>query len=139
MNNISKLTFLELLALVCQLQQNNSHYCLYKSKKTSAIYENSDYMNLEDMISKSYAYLFKSENQLLFMDEITTQIKKLENINQRSFDEVFDVLEVLQAIGSTALWKYEMSLLANIEEFVRDFDRIDDSSERVRIIKYYQA
>lgn len=69
------------------------------------------------------------------------QLKLLNEMNGVPYQQCGDVLEALafiQEISATALWKYHQSVGAMTEEFVRDFDRLDVSDERVRLYESAQ-
>lgn len=68
-------------------------------------------------------------------------LKLLNEMNGVPYQQCGDVLEALafiQEISATALWKYHQSVGTMNEEFVRDFDRLDVSDERVRLYESAQ-
>lgn len=68
-------------------------------------------------------------------------LKLLNEMNGVPYQQCGDVLEALafiQEISATALWTYHHSVGAMNEQFVRDFDRLDVSNERIRLYESAQ-
>lgn len=47
--------------------------------------------------------------------------------------DFLDALAFIQEISATALWKYRQGVGDAVEDFVRNFDRLDVSDERIRL------
>jgi hypothetical protein len=77
----------------------------------------------------------------LFRDNEAPQIemlyfKLLNEMKGNSYDACSDVLGALvflQHILAVALWRYRMNVCQALEEFTREFDRLDVPSERIRL------
>ena len=48
-------------------------------------------------------------------------------------EDIFEALAFIQEILAAALWKYNLCVNPSVEDFARDFDRIDTLAERQRI------
>ena len=87
---------------------------------------------------ETYASLFSQSNQIK-LEELYVEL--LDEINGMPFQqcgEILDMLTFIQEVSATALWKYHQRVGAVIENFVRDFDRLDVLDERVRLYKNAQ-
>lgn len=69
-------------------------------------------------------------------ERLSADMKGLER--ERS-EDILIGLEFVQHSGATALWKFNLELRAELEDFVRDFDRLDVSEERDRLYLLAQA
>lgn len=66
----------------------------------------------------------------------------MRGMKERTFEEAHDgiqALSFLQTVAATALWKYRLDVGSRLEEFAREFDRLDVESERVRLHEYTQS
>lgn len=62
--------------------------------------------------------------------------RSMKRMKGLGFKESVDILEGLvfiQVIGATALWRFNLELGFDLEEFVRGFDRLDVFEERERL------
>ncbi len=66
----------------------------------------------------------------------------LNEMNGASFEqcgEALKALAFLQEVASVALWKYSLNVGGKIEEFIRQFDRLDVPSECIRLYESAQS
>lgn len=66
----------------------------------------------------------------------TVRLSLLRNMKGLTFEQARDHIQglsFLQLVGAKALWKYRQDVGVAVEEFVREFDRLDVESERVRL------
>ena len=97
-------------------------------------------LSFDDMKNEPRAYeaVFSEEHR----PKLEQLYMKLQNeMKGTPYQQCADVLETLafiQEISATALWKYHQNVGAVIEEFVRDFDRLDVPEERVGLYEKAQ-
>ncbi|WP_353569913.1 hypothetical protein [Candidatus Albibeggiatoa sp. nov. BB20] len=131
---ISNLFYTELLTLLCDF--NDHALCKYDSVHSK---------NLENFKSKfvfidiehSIPYIYEQLFSIKYQEDIINELRILLDVLKKDASNnhpVFSDIEFLQTIISTALWKYEIPIQRELEIFAREFDRIDDPAERLRII-----
>ena len=81
-----------------------------------------------------FGELFLENNQKKISRKIEDIIYVLNNSVDSLEDPLFDEIETLQQVISMAIWKYKMPLRDDLEQFAREYDRIDDERERLRLI-----
>ena len=65
-------------------------------------------------------------------------LHKMKGISYGQCGDVLETLVFLQEALASALWKYHQNIGVILEDFVRDFDRLDVPSERVRLYEKAQ-
>jgi hypothetical protein len=89
----------------------------------------------DDRRNELYAYetLFspgqKAELEQLYLE----LLDEMNGVPYPQCGELLDALAFIQEISATALWKYCQRGGGVVENFVRDFDRLDLSDERIRL------
>ena len=78
--------------------------------------------------------VFSSQNRIEFNGEIETILQLIRNEAIDATHSSFGDLEFLHSVVAKALWQYKLDLDPNLEGFAKEFDRIDDKEERLRII-----
>lgn len=53
-------------------------------------------------------------------------------------EKMIDMLAFMQEILAAALWKYNQKVEVDMENFAREFDRLDVEGERVRLYESVQ-
>ncbi|MCY1399166.1 hypothetical protein D9M71_142160 [compost metagenome] len=62
----------------------------------------------------------------------------MRGLERERSEDILIGLEFVQNCGATALWKFNLELRAELENFVRDFDRLDVPEERERLYLLHQ-
>lgn len=86
-----------------------------------------------------YEELFSLECKGYVLDLLEKLMAEMKVLRFEESGEVLDVLEFVQNVGATALWKFNRSLDSEVESFVREFDRLDVIEERERLYSLAQA
>ncbi|MFC4820071.1 hypothetical protein [Dokdonella ginsengisoli] len=85
-----------------------------------------------------YKGIFSNKNRSDF-ESIYLGLRRL--IKGKSYDSSHDFLAAmrfLQQVVSVALWKYGLEVGATMEDFAREFDRLDVPEERIRLYESLQ-
>jgi len=93
--------------------------------------------DIDNALPIVYTLLFSIENQKLISLEVDKLLEKLRTTVSSS-DPLFTDLAVLQSVTATALWKYEIDISSNLEDFAREFDRVDDNIVRLHLMEKYR-
>lgn len=135
---ISMMLLTELLSILCRLiKSTSSRYYKVQSVEVEKFFLDFALIDIERSEVKIYEYLFKKENQSMLCKEVDSLLESLKD-ESCSRATIFDDIEFLQQIVASALWKYRLPLSPQLEDFARDFDRIDDESERLRVISEFK-
>lgn len=89
-------------------------------------------------IKNSYALLFSIENKGRLEELYFGAMKEMEGVDYDRCDHILRALEFIQQISATAMWRYGQSVSSIMEDFVRDFDRLDVPAERHRLYEVAQ-
>jgi hypothetical protein len=89
-------------------------------------------------IKNSYALLFSGENKRRLEELYFDAMKEMEGADYDRCDHILRALEFIQQISATAMWRYGQSVSQVMEDFVRDFDRLDVPAERHRLYEVAQ-
>ncbi|MBC3387483.1 hypothetical protein [Pseudomonas sp. SWRI179] len=81
----------------------------------------------------TYEKIFSSECEGYVLDLFRKFMSELGEVRLEDSGEVLDVLELMQSICATALWKFNCELPPEMDYFVREFDRLDDPEEKERL------
>lgn len=94
-----------------------------------------------DNLNEHYMYneLFSPACNTYIMDLFHNLIIKMKHVEFEKAQEAIEGLVFIQIIGATALWKYNCAIDPELENFVRDFDRLDVQEERRRLYLSEQA
>jgi hypothetical protein len=87
----------------------------------------------------AYATVFSEECQKELDHLYLNLMNDMKGVPYKQCGDVLEALEFLQAISAIALWKYHQVLGERLDAFVRDFDRLDVPSERLRIYENAQV
>lgn len=98
-------------------------------------YKNKVKLSSDDIKNESFAYASVFlENNRITLEKIYIKLKsEMNGIPYKQCEEILDALEFIQQISATAMWKYNQNVGVMIEEFVRNFDRLDVPKERIRL------
>ena len=83
--------------------------------------------------------LFFNEECLFVLDELYEYL--MNQMSNKNYEDCFDVIEALefiQFICAKAMWKYHLKINETLEDFTRDFDRLDLVSEKIRLYNIAQ-
>ena len=83
--------------------------------------------------SNAYEIIFAEEHRPKLEQIYMELLNKMTGIPYGQCEDMFEALAFLQEISATALWKYHQNVGQLVEEFVRDYDRLDVPSERIRL------
>lgn len=86
----------------------------------------------------TYEVFFSPEHQAKLEQLYLELLNEMNGVPYQQCGDVLDALAFIQEISAAALWKYRQRVGVTIEEFVRDFDRLDIPEERVRLYKSAQ-
>ncbi|KAA0978049.1 hypothetical protein [Pseudomonas sp. ANT_H12B] len=104
-------------------------------------YIDGDLVFLEDFLRNEpamYEELFSpgcNGYVLVLLKKLMTEMKELK---LEDSGEVLDGIEFIQNVGATALWKFKCDLTAELDSFVREYDRLDVAEERKRLYLFAQ-
>jgi hypothetical protein len=98
-------------------------------------------LSLDDRRNAPSAYkdIFSSKHQSIIEEIYLNLLSEMNGMSYNKCDDILKALSFIQEISATALWKYHQSLGVRIEKFVRDFDRLDAPSERIRLYENAQT
>jgi hypothetical protein len=85
----------------------------------------------------TYEILFSQEHQEKLKQLYLELLNEMNGVTYQHCGNVH-ALAFIQEVSATALWKYRQILDVMIEEFVRNFDRLDIPEERVRLYESAQ-
>lgn len=80
-----------------------------------------------------YKELFSLGCEEYFSDLFERLSADMRGLERERSEDILTGLEFVQSCGATALWKFNLELRAELENFVRDFDRLDVPEERERL------
>ncbi|MBB3214888.1 hypothetical protein FHW67_004212 [Herbaspirillum sp. Sphag1AN] len=86
----------------------------------------------------TYETLFSQEHQEKLKQLYLELLNEMNGVTYQQCGDVLDALEFIQEISAAGLWKYRQRVDVIIEEFVRDFDRLDVPEERIRLYESVQ-
>lgn len=89
-------------------------------------------------IKNSYALLFSIENKRRLEELYFGAMKEMKGVDYNRCDHILRALEFIQQISAAAMWRYGQSVSPIMEDFVRDFDRLDVPAERHRLYEVAQ-
>lgn len=97
-------------------------------------------ISLDDERNQPYLYatLFSDECQVYIERLYLRLLSEMKGIPYEKCDNIIEALMFIQQISSTALWVYNCNASQKLETFVRDFDRLDVSSEKIRLYESVQ-
>lgn len=97
-------------------------------------------LSSDDMknVPSTYEAIFSEEHRPKMEQLYLKLLNEMNGIPYGQCGDVLEALAFLQEASATALWKYHQNVGVVIEEFVRDFDRLDVSHERVRLYEKAQ-
>ena len=88
--------------------------------------------------SATYEALFLQGHQAKIEQLYLELLSEMDGVSYQQCGDILDALAFIQEISAIALWKYRQRVGVMIEEFVRDFDRLDVPEERFRLYKSAQ-
>jgi hypothetical protein len=86
-----------------------------------------------------YAHLFGNECRATLETVLLGLMRGTKELTFKQARDHLQALSFLQALIAKALWKYRQEVGLNLEEFARDFDRLDVEHERMRLFEYAQS
>ena len=97
-------------------------------------------LSSDDMKNESSAYdeIFSEEHRPKLEQLYLGLLNEMNGVPYQQCGDMLEALTFIQEISATALWKYSRNVGVVIEEFVRDFDRLDVPDERVRLYEKAQ-
>lgn len=84
---------------------------------------------------KVYENLFSESCQSVLGEVYSDLVRQIRDVDFDSAVDLISAFSFLQLMLATGLWKYKMQIPSGLEIFVRDFDRLDDESERLRLYR----
>ena len=98
-------------------------------------YDDSVELTHDDIRNESGAYesLFDDENRAEFELLYYSLLHGMKELTYEQSGSMLSALEFLQYVVATGLWKYHQNVGKPLEEFAREFDRLDVPAERVRL------
>ncbi|MFC5694167.1 hypothetical protein ACFPU0_01175 [Pseudomonas sp. GCM10022186] len=122
-------------------------FLLRGGRRSSALESYIDYTDGELEFSEDFARnepgmyreLFSPECEGYFSDLLKRLISDMRGQERENSEDILIGLEFIQNSGATALWRFHLEMRAELEEFVRDFDRLDAPEERDRLYSLAQA
>jgi hypothetical protein len=87
----------------------------------------------------AYAALFSEENRQNLEELYLKLLNKMKGVPYEQCEDIMEALIFLQETSANALWKHNQIIGIVIEEFVRDYDRLDVQSERARLHEKAQS
>lgn len=134
----SSLSWIELLRILCGfIEHTQCKYDLFRSSSLDDFNSEFTRTDIERSLPEIYALLFDGDRQEHIATEIGGFLEVLKKRVRDPQDSLFNEIEFLQQVVSTALWKYGIQIKPELESFLREFDRIDDEIERLRIISEF--
>jgi hypothetical protein len=131
----SSLSWIELLGILCGfIDHAQCKYDIFRSNSLDSFNSEFARADIERSLPDIYALLFCRDRQDHVATEIGDLLETLKRKVRDPQDSLFNEIEFLQQVVSTALWKYGIQIKPALESFAREFDRIDDERERLRII-----
>ncbi len=137
-DELSKLSWMDLLNIILHFMGHEPKKYVDNSSILRDFKSEFDCLDIERSIPDIYKLLFRYENQEILSVEIKKMLMKLKDEANSPQHQVFDEIESIQQIISTAMWRYKIQLLPYLENFAKEFDRIDDDRERYRKLREYQ-
>lgn len=103
-------------------------------------YDDRNVLSSGDMKNEPSMYkaVFSEENRPKLEKLYLKLLNEMNGAPYQQCRDVLDALAFIQEVSATALWKYHQNVGAVVEEFVRDFDRLDVPEERVRLYEKAQ-
>lgn len=86
-----------------------------------------------------YAHLFGGECQPIMEALLRDLMRDMKGMAFEQAHDQIRALSFLQFVAARGLWKYRQNVGSILEEFVREFDRLDVESERMRLHEYAQS
>ncbi len=132
---LSELSLSDLLALsTLRVEHKPCRYDLLKSDMSRRVLDGLPAGGGGGGLAEIFSEIFRLDRQPEVVSEVDRLLDDLSK-SVSSEQSIFDDLEYLQILASSALWKYQIELCPELERFARDFDRIDDWRERARILQ----
>jgi len=85
-----------------------------------------------------YKSLFSIENQRKFYSLYSRIQDEMVGISYSECEKIIDMLAFMQEVLATAIWKHNIKVEMEMENFARDFDRLDVVAERIRLYESVQ-
>jgi hypothetical protein len=103
-------------------------------------YDSKAVLSSDDLMNEPSAYetIFSEENRPKLEQLYLTFLHEMSGISYGQCGDVLEALTFFQEVSAAALWRYHQNVGMMIEEFVRNFDRLDVPSERVRLYEKAQ-
>ena len=86
----------------------------------------------------AYEINFSEEHRPNIEQLYVDLLNEMKGVPYFQCENVLEALALLQEVLATALWKYHQNIGEILEEFVRNFDRMDVPSERFRLYEEAQ-
>lgn len=103
-------------------------------------YDNRTERSSDDMKNEQSAYevVFSEKNRPILEQLYMKLQNEMNGVTYQQCGDVLEALAFIQEMSATALWKYHQKVGVIIEDFVRDFDRLDVPEERIRLYQKTQ-
>lgn len=86
-----------------------------------------------------YASLFEGDCRTTVELLYLTLLRAMDGRTYEQCNDLLRGLSFLQLVVTKAMWKYRHDVGPTVEEFAREFDRLDVASERMRLFEYAQS
>ncbi len=92
----------------------------------------------DERMSELHAYrdIFSADCRPCIEQLYAKLLDELKTVSYDQSGEIIEALAFVQEISATALWKYHLEIGQRVEKFVKDFDRLDVSTERIRLYEF---
>ena len=96
------------------------------------------YADIVGSEADAYSVVFSHEGRSRLEGIYFSLLDGMNGLTYQQCDDALEALSFIQEISAAALWKYRLDVGAEIEFFVREFDRLDVPEERVRLYRRAQ-
>ncbi|HEX9983225.1 MAG TPA: hypothetical protein VGF69_08175 [Thermoanaerobaculia bacterium] len=91
-------------------------------------------VSIDDQRNRPYYYDGLAANNAPILDECLGRLlAELGTVPYEGAGEIFAGLDFLQSVAAQAMWRYCLGISRPMEDFTRDFDRLDVDEERRRL------
>ena len=103
-------------------------------------YDDSVVLSSDDVKNEpnTFEAIFSEEHRPKLEQLYLELLNEMNGIPYQQCGDMLDALTFIQEISAIALWKYHQNIGPVVEEFVRNFDRLDVPDERVRLYEKAQ-
>jgi hypothetical protein len=135
---LGKLETKDLLILLTRhIKHKKCNYDLTASEQLLDFLSQHSEIDIRRSLQCTYIEIFRREEYLVV--ELSNLMNILKYEAKESDHYIFNDIEFFQQVVSTALWKYNLPIHEQLENFAREFDRIDDENMKIKILMKYST